>query len=372
MAIDTNVYDGLAFHFKHPSFEALCKVLSDANGQVPVLVPTIWRREVERHHKKLLADRLSNVSSALGEAAKIDSPALRNALDQALKEVKKAKANIDGLADQIHGDHETALHATQLTANDCAVEDVLSDYFNAVAPFEDKKGKKTEFPDAFALASLRAYAKANNRTVIVVVADKGCLLACQKGDGLIGISNLDQAVDALRSQPEIERLLEFGKRLESALEEMGDRFLPNFAAEFQNAFSYPTLISDQLTALAGYQAQWALEFLEPIRFRPGGPNGSMFAMHSQSGNEAYFSGLASVKAMVHMSLSIRINDVHIGRREIKYPIDLHFSYSASISWPEGAGLNESRVAFVSCGPDPQSQPFELPPLDPTWMPSPTA
>jgi len=54
-----------------------------------------------------------------------------------------------------------------------SVNDVFADYFNIKPPFEDKKDKKAEFPDAFSLHALGKYFKDRNELCYIIAIDAG-------------------------------------------------------------------------------------------------------------------------------------------------------------------------------------------------------
>lgn len=82
---------------------------------------------------------------------------------------------------------------------------VLGAYFASRDPFEATGAKKSEFPDAFALATLEHWAKENSAKVLVVTRDAGCLRACEASEHLVGSDSLTDAFVKLRSADEGRR-----------------------------------------------------------------------------------------------------------------------------------------------------------------------
>jgi hypothetical protein len=76
----------------------------------------------------------------------------------------------------------------------------MSDYFNENKPFAARKAKKSEFPDAFNLSMLRAYA-AHNAPVIIVSGDND--FSDEKG--ICRFESLERLLDAINSQDEATR-----------------------------------------------------------------------------------------------------------------------------------------------------------------------
>jgi len=74
----------------------------------------------------------------------------------------------------------------------------MNAYFASQDPFEPSGPKKSEFPDAFALVTLEEWALKNDKKVLVVTRDAGCLRACAASDVLVGAASLTEALGALR------------------------------------------------------------------------------------------------------------------------------------------------------------------------------
>jgi hypothetical protein len=74
--------------------------------------------------------------------------------------------------------------------SDLAVE-VLRRYFEVIAPFEAREGKKHEFPDAFALLSLEQEAVERKTLLLCVSADKGWAKFAERSDHIVVVPKLD-------------------------------------------------------------------------------------------------------------------------------------------------------------------------------------
>lgn len=59
----------------------------------------------------------------------------------------------------------------EIESNMCKMSDLITTYFNSQPPFDEGKNIK-EFPDAIALLSLEAWAKANDKKILVISNDK--------------------------------------------------------------------------------------------------------------------------------------------------------------------------------------------------------
>lgn len=164
--LDTNVFINAKYDFNRGSLFHLKKYCDD--GIVCMLTNDIITREVTRHINsdvKLFASQAKNAIKEHGE--------LTNAITQPVYESIKnellAAPRIlsDAFASYISG-------ATPITSEGVSVTSLFDDYFNDVPPFEKKKEKKCEFPDAAIIMSIKQYmASAPGKSLCVVSNDKG-------------------------------------------------------------------------------------------------------------------------------------------------------------------------------------------------------
>lgn len=80
---------------------------------------------------------------------------------------------------------------------------VVSDYFDQKAPFEEKESKKNEFPDAFALQALEAFAVSKGTMAVVVSSDGGWRDFCDKSDVLVCETELASAMSRFQKLPSV-------------------------------------------------------------------------------------------------------------------------------------------------------------------------
>ena len=81
------------------------------------------------------------------------------------------------------------------------VENLVSAYFHVVPPFDTVAKKKNEFPDAMALHSLEAYAKEEQKKMLVVSADIGWKNFCRESESLVYEDNLGIAMGYFQYLP---------------------------------------------------------------------------------------------------------------------------------------------------------------------------
>ena len=189
ISIDTAVFHGKKYDFQNPSIRALNQFLGT---DITLVLSDVVVREMKRH----VAEDTAETQRAAKKA--IRSHARRWGL-----------RNIADIHTQLHLDASPTAKAWQIvdrfmagediqtaqvpTAQDTAA-DVLNRYFASDPPFVNKSEKKHEFPDAFALLSLEAWARDNETKVLCVSPDKGWKSFCSTSEHLICIDKLDTAL----------------------------------------------------------------------------------------------------------------------------------------------------------------------------------
>ena len=81
-------------------------------------------------------------------------------------------------------------------------------YFSTQAPFELKKEKKNEFPDAVALISLEGWADYNDTKVLVVSNDKGWEGFAKESEWLTVKNDLAEAIEMVQPENQVNAILE--------------------------------------------------------------------------------------------------------------------------------------------------------------------
>lgn len=209
IAVDTNVYREYGFRIRSQPLAALGQV--DDIG-VQWLVPEFWERELERH----IAENSDKVSTLRRDLEKAREWADKSNLEL-IDKLISVFANESGksVGKRLLAEHFGTGKPVLLSTVWSAGPEVLSAYFDSRDPFEPSGAKKSEFPDAFALATLAAWARKNDTKVLVVTKDAGCLRACSAIDVLVGFASLPEALGTLRKADErrkaviddLERLL---------------------------------------------------------------------------------------------------------------------------------------------------------------------
>lgn len=190
--IDTQIYINESYNFNtRGNLGYLRKHIRD--GKVHHLSSEVVVGEVERHIKK-------DVSEAIGSFNKVvDDRRLAIFRDKKYRQLQQLDEEIMVTeAVSIFHTYLSETKAFMLSIDTIDLPSVISDYFEAKAPFGIKKDKKSEFPDAFNLSMLRKYA-AHNRPVIVVSGDGD--FSDEKD--IFCFKTLGELLDAINSQNEI-------------------------------------------------------------------------------------------------------------------------------------------------------------------------
>jgi len=200
IAVDTNIYRKAGFRFQAQPLVALTGI---KGLQISHLVPEVWRRELEVHTKDWAEARLNETRHALqiGDWAVSAQASAATELRAHLQ-----ADSAESIASRLIGAHYVASGAVQLATAWEAGPQVLSDYFESRYPFEKTGDKKSEFPDAFALATLEACGEKMVKKVIVVTEDEGCLWACDASKYLLGFRSLTDALRALNEADQTRKI----------------------------------------------------------------------------------------------------------------------------------------------------------------------
>jgi hypothetical protein len=129
-----------------------------------------------------------------------------------------------------------ACRAETLDAYAVAPKTVFDAYFAGATPFGGGE-KKAEFPDAFNVAALRAWAAKASKTTYVVSDDGDLKAACSNGGPLIYASKIEEVISIAQAEHDLLQRLEIGiRRLQPDLLKFLERTFPDrgFILEDQN------------------------------------------------------------------------------------------------------------------------------------------
>lgn len=233
VTIDTNIFEAAKFDFgKESTLRQICKHVKDK--RIKVFLSDIVKKEVESHirekvkeaHKELMGTsktikKLYTGSHRLNE--KLDDFLKRKAIEEELIhiEIKAFNKFLKDIGAKI-------VEKKEMDSKD--IEEVFDAYFKMEAPFENRKEKRKEFPDAFIVRQILRFCekKANNsRCVAVVSDDKGFIEACKEvckdnnnGVELVDFKSLKELFDAIIKMTDIVMYNEIKKRIADNIEKI--------------------------------------------------------------------------------------------------------------------------------------------------------
>lgn len=182
--LDTNAFIRENYNFSEHSKLYSLKKLSN-EGKISIITSTVAIRECENRikseltvvankfknlHKQFLTDeRNRKFYQAWGVL--LNTTDYKKKIDS-IQEFGENKNEMITVGIQQLKNYVKEANITVLDTSSVSVEDVLSDYFSGVVPFEDRKNKKNEFPDAIMVKSLASYLDEKDR-LILISEDKG-------------------------------------------------------------------------------------------------------------------------------------------------------------------------------------------------------
>jgi len=168
IVLDTNLFgEPTAHNFKYTSElgRSLQELSSYAN--IHIFIPSEVKNELEFHIKKVISDFKKSASES-----------------KYIKEINTYFFNIDILNeiyDKVLKENykklEDFINKYKIEIIDCDkylnISEINKWYFNDELPFEEKEAKKSEFPDAMIISSVKNFFQNNDSSVYVVSKDKG-------------------------------------------------------------------------------------------------------------------------------------------------------------------------------------------------------
>lgn len=205
--IDTSIFDELNYQFGSPAFGLLLDRIEA--GDVRLLLPEITNREVVIRMKKLAHDAREGIGRAKKLAHMLD-----DSIDP-LNAIFDWQA-VQGRIDKHWADFLGKAKAVVLQQHPDDSDPVMKDFFASKPPFGGGN-KKNEFPDAFAIATLRRYAQQNKCKVAVISRDGDFKNACSTDPALVHVPNLPALLEYANStdlfEPDVIRSLLEKQRL---------------------------------------------------------------------------------------------------------------------------------------------------------------
>jgi hypothetical protein len=194
ISLDTQVFIATGFGFNGKSFTALKKYL--ANGRLSLVMTEITIKEVKARIRQTAEEELVKHRTFVNAARALFNSSLAE-VQIALKKIDTETAAEDLCAqfDAFLAEAKTII----LNITDLNSGDVLEKYFTSAPPFGNKKTKKHEFPDAFAIQALAEYAERNELPMFVVSGDQLFQDACETCSHLVPKKTISEVLDHVAS-----------------------------------------------------------------------------------------------------------------------------------------------------------------------------
>lgn len=227
-SIDTDIIQGLGYKFEEGALRAL--YLQRPNWMTVCLTEVV-QKEVMDHRMEPVLLAAQDVNSALTKIqrlSKVDISEISDKIAIAPFEAEardRFESELDGFVARLSG------KVLPLSGNDLAAN-MFSRYFNGDPPFETRKEKKFEFPDAAALLVLESYAEKNNTRGILISKDGGWANFAEKSDWLYCVKSLDEFVSLFESKGDN------ADRVKAKIREGLDARENDFFLEIESALSH--------------------------------------------------------------------------------------------------------------------------------------
>lgn len=188
--LDTEAFVAHQLDFQSPNLRRLVRLAVE--GTIRLLLTTVTESEVRVHldrHAKDVFKQIQNYSRACRIVKKLLPPEVMAALSAVDEEAIRK-----GLHDEFDEFIAESV-ATVLRVDQISPEAIFKKYFERKAPFGDG-GKKSEFPDAFAVAALEKWSADNtNAKAYVVTEDGDWRRSCRDGTTLLHVSKLRELLE---------------------------------------------------------------------------------------------------------------------------------------------------------------------------------
>lgn len=201
VTIDTNILDAANFDFSEKSTLQLL-VNYVKKGKVKVVLSNIVVKEAEKH----IAKRGTTVCSLI---RKLRAEALKTATDYQIEQLglgyilnlSNDKAEISQKSIDLLDKYIVDLDAEILDNSKIDLDEIIDDYFEIRAPFQNGEKKRKEFPDAFIANQIRERF-GHEEMVAIISDDKGFIEACKPWDNHLFFSSLGALYSEMNKQEE--------------------------------------------------------------------------------------------------------------------------------------------------------------------------
>ena len=200
ITIDTNIFDAMKYDLSDDSkLQVLLKQVKD--GKVKVVLSDIVLKEAKAHLEKCSSELYSQIRQNRNQLLRIANENLINTvgLEEYIEIPDKAK--IINLANEKFNKYISDLGAEILEISMVDISEIVDDYFEIRAPFQNGEKKRKEFPDAFIVNQIKTRYPDEN-SLIILSNDNGFINGCLRYKNYKIIRSLDDLLKQMSKQDE--------------------------------------------------------------------------------------------------------------------------------------------------------------------------
>lgn len=173
---DTNFYFCQKYYWESQKFKVIKRLC--IAGYLKIYIPEIVDREIKSHLLSIGKEAYVRLKKVMKDYPSL-LPTVHEDIKAVFKSLKMCKTDneSDNCLIKDYEEFKQHVSAEIIPNNYATTKTVVDKYFNAAPPFEKKKDKRCEFPDALALESIKSFFSENFE---VVSEDKGWKLSLQE------------------------------------------------------------------------------------------------------------------------------------------------------------------------------------------------
>ena len=193
--IDTSIFDECAYNLNSASFKAFRSLVKTLD--IKLLIPDPTAREIRRH----IRERSQTAVKSIEDAAR-RAPFLRQLDNWPLNGTNKnVLANkLESQVEKEMSDFFANFDIFELDYAGIDIHEIMNWYDWKQAPFSNRK--KSEFPDAFSIATINQYHKASGDNIAIISLDGDFKKACESHKHLLYYPSLTAYAEAIHQENE--------------------------------------------------------------------------------------------------------------------------------------------------------------------------
>lgn len=186
--IDTQYFVKAGLHFDNASLKSFKQHCKD--GELENISTSVVQKEVEGKIRASVDEALAARKTFMRKArllSTLDEPKIQSLFSDI------QDGDIHESALKVFNEYLEECKTTTVDASNVEAEELLELYFNKMPPFGDGK-KKSEFPDAISILSLKSQLTTDEK-IYIVSDDKDLKTFCDSDTQLISVESLDKLLD---------------------------------------------------------------------------------------------------------------------------------------------------------------------------------